>query len=263
MDLRLDWRVRTVHWKESRIAVVDVETTGFSNQEDRVIEVGIVIFEGGEVVEKYGQLVNPGRPIPEVVVKLTGIRDEDVAKEPPFEQVATEVLSRLQDAVIVGYNLSFDKGFLSMELERSGLNWPEASELDPLIFARQLHKGRGGNKLGQVAERLGISLENAHRAVDDAEATGHVLFALAEQLPPQLEELLIVQEQWTILQAQERAMWRRNRGGDVLSETPSSGGASLAQVDGLPALGPAYLYGDETDPLRALYVTLPDVGSRR
>ena len=201
-----------MHWKDSRIAVVDVETTGFSNQEDRVIEVGIVIFEQGEVVERYGQLVNPGRAIPEAVVKLTGIKDEDVETEPPFEEVATEVLKHLQAAVIVGYNLSFDKGFLSVELERAGLTWPEASELDPLIFARQLHKGRGGNKLGQVAERLGISLENAHRAVDDAEATGHVLFALAEQLPPQLEELLIVQEQWAILQAQERAMWRRNRG---------------------------------------------------
>ena len=136
-----------MHWKDQRIAVVDVETTGFSNQEDRVIEVGIVIFEQGEVVERYGQLVNPGRSIPEAVVKLTGIKDEDVASEPPFEQVAADVLKHLQDAVIVGYNLSFDKGFLSVELERAGLAWPEASELDPLIFARQLHKGRGGNKL--------------------------------------------------------------------------------------------------------------------
>ena len=117
--------------------------------------------------------------------------------------------------------------------------------------------------MGQVAERLGISLENAHRAVDDAEATGHVLFALAQELPPDLEALLVVQEQWALLQAQERAMWRRNRGGEMLADATQNSSAELARVDGLPALGPAYLYGDETDPLKALYRTLPDVGSRR
>ena len=250
-------------WQKQRIAVVDVETTGFSPVEDRVIEVGIVLFENGEVVERYGQLVQPGKAIPEAVVKLTGITDDQVKDAPVFKDIAREVESRLKDAIIVGYNLEFDKGFVSAELERVGLDWPDNQpELDPLIFARQLHKGRGGNKLGQVAERLGISLENAHRAVDDAEATGHVLFALAEGLPPELEALLVVQEQWRMLQAQERAMRRRMRGASVLGEEVGSA-SELETVDGLPALGPAYLYGDETDPLRAMYRTLPDVGSRR
>ena len=250
-------------WQNQRIAVVDVETTGFSPIEDRIIEVGIVLFENGAVIERYGQLIQPGKSIPEAVVKLTGITDEQVKDAPAFKEVAAEVQSRLKGAIIVGYNLEFDKGFVSAELERVGMEWPEGGpELDPLIFARQLHKGRGGNKLGQVAQRLGISLENAHRAVDDAEATGHVLFALSPNLPPTLDALLVVQDQWRMLQAQERAMRRRMRGGSVLGEAVGAS-TELETVDGLPALGPAYLYGDETDPLRAMYRTLPDVGSRR
>lgn len=251
-----------MNWKESRLAIVDVETTGLHSEQDRVIEVGIVIFEAGEIVERYGQLINPGRPIPEEIVKITGIKDEDVAGKPAFEEVVDEVVSRLTGAIVVAYNLSFDKGFLAMELERAGREWPDVPELDPLIFARQLHKGKGSNKLGAVAARLGISLENAHRAVDDAEATGHVLLALAGELPERLEELEILQKQWAHLQAQERAMWRRSRGGDVLNSSAEAS-AQVAQVDGLPSLGPAYIYGEETDPLRALYMNLSDAGSRR
>ncbi len=248
-------------WNTGKFTVVDVETTGLKSEEDRVIEVGIVHFDAGQVTEKYGQLIHPGCSIPEEVVKLTGIKDADVQGKPAFGEVAAEILSHLSRGPIVGYNLSFDKGFLSAELGRENLAWPDAPELDPLVFARQRHKGKGSKKLGAVAARLNISLENAHRAVDDAEATGHILIAFASQLPEELSDLVTLQAQWKQLQDQEMAMWRRNRGGgDVLSAaTP----VSVQQEDGIRALGPAFLYGEDTDPLRALYASLPDVGSSR
>jgi DNA polymerase-3 subunit epsilon len=241
------------NWQDLRVAVLDVETTGFDKETDRIIEVGIVTFERGDVVERWGAFVNPGIPIPEVVTKLTGITDEMVSGAPPFEGVAAEVAERLTGVGISAYNLSFDRGFVRAELGRAGFSWPEdAPYLDPLVFVRQLHKEQASKKLGDVAARLGIELAQAHRAVDDAEATGRVLYALADDLPHGLDELLILQAQWERLQERERAMWHGARGAGDLVLQGSVGEQSVG-------LGPGYLYGDELDPLRALYSSVPDL----
>lgn len=244
-----DWPEK---WIDLPLAVLDVETTGLDPEDHRVTEVGIISFENGEIVEEYGQLINPQRSIPEESTEITGISEDDVADKPTFEEVADEVHSRLQGVGIVAYNLSFDRKFLTMELERAGLEWPqEAPTLDPLIFARQFFKDRRRKDLGTVCDILGIELTDAHRATNDARVTGKVLYAFADRLPEGLEELLMLQAQWQKIQAQQMADWQRHDddGADSLSDAFGN------QTVGL---GPAYIYGDENDPLRALYQSVPE-----
>lgn len=242
-------------WQELTLAVVDVETTGLDPETDKITEVGIIRFERGEVVETYGKLVHPGRPIPEDSTRITGISDEDVKDAPKFEEIASEVHERLQGVGIVAYNLSFDRSFLRTELERCGLRWPDENPtLDPLIFARQFFKNQRRKNLGTICKLLGIELEEAHRATHDATVTGHVLYAFADRLPEGLEELLMLQAQWEKIQSQEMN-WRNRRGGEFES-------LSDAFAETTVGLGPAYIYGDEADPLRALYMSVPEAKDR-
>lgn len=236
------------NWKDLPLAVIDVETTGFDSEIERIIEVGIIRFEAGQVVESYGQLVNPEKPIPAEVTKLTGIKDEDVADAPTFSEIAQDVWDRLQGVGIVAYNLNFDRQFVRAELAREGLQWPEeAPTLDPLIFARQFFKNSPRKNLSTISKLLGIPLEEAHRAVHDAEVAGKVLYAFEDRLPPDLDQLLVLQKQWEAAQAREMSSWKNFDGGlgAALGENPIG-------------LGPAYIYGDEADPLRALYMSVPE-----
>ncbi|MFU8802979.1 MAG: PolC-type DNA polymerase III [Bradymonadaceae bacterium] len=239
-------------WKDLPLAVIDVETTGLDPREDRVIEIGIIRFEAGEVVETYGELINPERPIPADSTKITGITDEDVKDSPVFADIAEAICERLQGVGIVAYNLSFDRSFVRHELERCGLSWPDESPtLDPLIFARQFFKNHPRKNLGTVAKLLGIPLEEAHRATHDATGTGHVLYAFADRLPEDLDQLLMLQAQWEAVQAQEMASWRGRDNSAFESLSDAMGDRTIG-------LGPAYVYGDEADPLRALYMSVPE-----
>lgn len=235
-------------WKDLTLAVIDVETTGLDPVEDRVMEVAIIRFEQGVVTERYGRLINPGRPIPEDSKRITGISDDDVKDQPTFAELAGEIHERLQGVGIVAYNLSFDRGFMKNELERCGYAWPdEAPTLDPLIFARQFFKNSPRKNLGAISKLLGIPLEEAHRATHDAEVAGQVLFAFEDRLPESLEQLQMLQTQWEKQQASEMTGWRS-------FDNTMLGGTSEVQM----GLGPAYIYGDEADPLRALYMSVPE-----
>ncbi len=253
-----------MRWTELPWIAVDVETTGLDSSSDRVIEVGIVRLERGEVVEQYGRIVNPGREVSDEVIALTGIAREEIEAGPPFEAIAPEVYERLAAGITVAYNLNFDRAFLRRELEMAGLGWPEVPALDPLVFARQLLPG-GSKKLGEVARRLGVVLEEAHRAVHDAEAAGKVLWALRERLPASLGELEALQAAWAAEQERRRAAWRRRRDAGDDTHLLGAGSDSLAvdPATGLPALGPAFAWGELSDPIRAMFARLPAAGSTR
>lgn len=242
-------------WTDLPLAVIDVETTGLEPGEDRIIEIGIVHFEDGEVVEVYGELVDPEQELPEDVTDITGITEADLEGKPTFDEIADEVEDRLSGSGIVAYNLDFDRGFVEAELERAGFAWPDDSPtFDPLVFAREFFKDLPRKNLGTIADKLDIPLEEAHRATHDAEVAGHVLYEFADRLPEDLDDLMVLQAQWEQSQAQDRASWR--------DEEPEP---SDSLVDGFgnqsAGLGPAYIYGDEPDPLRALYKSVPEAQS--
>ncbi|MFT7624479.1 MAG: DNA polymerase-3 subunit epsilon [Myxococcota bacterium] len=254
--------MNSANWFDCDLAVVDVETTGLDPSKDRVIEVGIVHMRAGKTIEQYGRLIDPGREIPEVVVGITGITQDMVDGQPKFEDLAREIHARLEGKVLVAYNLSFDSAFIRAELERVGLKLPEGPALDPLVFARELQKNDGSKKLGAVAERMGIVLEEAHRAVNDAQVAGDVLYAFGEQLPPRLEDLTILQKQWSAQQEQLMAARRRMRGQEVDEDALPTATVALTTDDGI-VLGPAYIYGSDPDPLRFFYSQLPDSSTAR
>lgn len=208
-----------VPWDDVLIAMLDVETTGRDSGQDRVIELGIVVGRGGKVVAKYNWLVNPGRPIAPDAQAVHGISDADVAHSPPFEAIAHEVKKALEKCVPAAYNAPFDRAFLQAEMSRAKVTGNEAPALrrevewvDPLVWARELQSDERSRALGDVAARLGVTLENAHRASDDAEAALYVLYKLGKDARVPLVYGAFVQEQrrLSLLQSDERRMWRNS-----------------------------------------------------
>jgi DNA polymerase III subunit epsilon len=207
-------------WMECRIALIDVETTGKDPQKDRVIELGIVIGERGEVIERKSWLINPGVSVSAESSAVHGIKDVDLLDKPSFAEVVSEVLSVLEGCVPAAYNAAFDKSFLLAELERASVRPDrpppavrrEIEWLDPLTFARELHKDEESRALGDMASRLGIQLVKAHRATDDSEAALRVLYAFAKDPRVPKGYAALVQEQRRLGRAQDevRRMWRKN-----------------------------------------------------
>lgn len=206
-------------WIDLPIAFLDVETTGKNHQQDRLVELAVVIGQGGAVLARHSWLINPGRPIPAESTAVHGIRDEDVKDKPPFGEVAIEILATLNGAIPAAYNAIFDRSFLLAELDRASVrpeNPPPAMRrevdwIDPLAFARELYKHEGSRALGDMATLLGIELVNAHRATDDAEAALGVLYALAKDSRVPRAYGSLIQEQRRLLRMQDeaRARWRK------------------------------------------------------
>jgi len=204
-------------WQELPLVIIDFETTGTNSAEDRILEVGLVAFEQGEVIFREGLLVNPQIPVPEESRAVHGITDEELAGAPSFAQVFPKLLELLEGRLPVAYNADFDRGFLHAELRRLGkapANLPPALRddviwVDPLVWAREILKDEKSRKLGAVAEHFGIPLEQAHRAAGDAEATGHVLLKLAANMPAMYGELIRLQGRYGAFQEAELKPWRR------------------------------------------------------
>lgn len=209
-------------WNEIEIALLDVETTGRDAGVDRVIELGIVVGRGGVVVERKNWLINPGIPIPAQATEVHGIKDEDVKDAPGFGAVAREIAQALHGRVPAAYNANFDKTFLLSEFARLGAAAATAERpapglrrdiewIDPLVWAREVQSDERSRALGDVAARLGIELETAHRASSDAEAALRVLWALGvdARVPRAYAALIQEQRRLSFAQADERRMWRK------------------------------------------------------
>jgi DNA polymerase-3 subunit epsilon len=210
----------TLAWAKAKFAVVDFETTGLDPEQDRVLEMGVVCFDRGEVVERRNWLVDPGIPVPEEARKVHGITDQDLATAPRFDEVFTEVVGLLAGRLPVAYNAVFDQKFLLAETRRVGRvieDVPPAMRddvvwIDPLVWVREILKyEEGSKKLAVVCERLGVPIQQAHRATDDAEAAGRVLLKLAPDMPQTYSELIRIQTQYEAHQDAELAAWRIRR----------------------------------------------------
>jgi DNA polymerase-3 subunit epsilon len=216
-------------WHDIPIALLDVETTGRDASVDRVVELGIVIARHGGVTARYNWLINPGCPIPAEVSAVHGIKDEDVKDSPRFEVVAHEIAAALQGCVPAAYNAAFDRAFLVNEFGRavstgSATYAPptdpkalapalrkDVEWLDPLVWAREIQQNEKSRALGDVAARLGVKLENAHRASDDAEAAVLVLYSLANsgRIPTAYGAFVQEQRRLALVQADERRRWKQ------------------------------------------------------
>jgi DNA polymerase III subunit epsilon len=206
-------------WAELPIALVDVETTGRDPSMDRIVEVGVAIARGSEVVERRTWLVNPGRPIPKEAVDVHTITDDDVKDAPSFDLVANEILTAILGCVPAAYNASFDKAFLKNELDRAGLSGDarckpfqrDVEWIDPLVWARELQSEERSRTLAEVAGRLAIPMESVHRAGDDADAALRVMLALGRdaRVPAAYGALIQQQRRLALEQADERRLrWR-------------------------------------------------------
>jgi len=161
--------------------VFDIETTGFSNIEDRIIEIGAVKVENGEIVDSYSTFVNPGIPIPFEITNLTSITDEMVMDSPGIDVILPEFLEFVGDSSLVAHNAGFDVGFIEENCKRLNIS-KKFTYLDTVALARVLLPTLSKYKLNIVAKALGISLENHHRAVDDAGATAEIFVKFVEML---------------------------------------------------------------------------------
>ena len=166
---------------DDSFVVFDIETTGFSSVEDKIIEIGAVKVEGGVIVDKFSTFVNPGVPIPFEITNLTSITDEMVMESPKIDATLPEFLEFVGESVLVAHNAGFDVGFIEQNCKVLGLN-SKYTYLDTVALARVLLPTLAKYKLNIVAKALGISLENHHRAVDDAGATAEIFVKFIEML---------------------------------------------------------------------------------
>ena len=190
--LRVDadgvWRVREPdggeggRLREMDYTVVDVETTGSSpSRGDRITEIAAVQVSGGEIVDEFSSLVNPGRTIPPWISDLTGITEEMVRDAPPFGEVAGLVRERLEGRVFVAHNVPFDWRFVSEEMRRAASLSPEGPRLCTLRMSRRALPQLPSKGLDAVAHYYDIEIDGRHRAGGDALATATLLLRLLEE----------------------------------------------------------------------------------
>ena len=161
--------------------VFDIETTGFSPVNNKIIEIGAVKIRQGEITDRFSVFVNPGVPIPFEIEKLTSINDSMVMDAPPIEVILPQFLNFCQDAVLVAHNANFDMSFIMENAKRQGIS-RKFTFVDTLGIARVLLTHQAKHTLDAVAKTLSISLENHHRAVDDAECTAHIFLKFSAML---------------------------------------------------------------------------------
>ena len=161
--------------------VFDIETTGKNAKFHKITEIGAVKIEMGRIVDRFSQLINPERPIPYNITRLTGITDEMVADKPNIEEVLPRFLEFCGDAAVVAHNASFDTGFIANEARKQGLHF-DNTIVDTLGMAHVLLPHLGKYTLDRLVKELKIVLENHHRAVNDAEATAEMFLRFIHML---------------------------------------------------------------------------------
>ena len=170
----------------------DIETTGLSPTEDRIIEVGAAIFENGEVTATYSSLVNAGRRISSRVTAINNITNDMIVSAPTEDEVYEKLVQFLDNAlteqvIVCAYNAKFDMDFLSESLMRHGYN-AQINYVDVLSLTRNVVNGLDNYKQGTVATHFGFDNKNTHRALPDAEVCGKILWKLLPTLEEEAEK---------------------------------------------------------------------------
>ncbi|RQV97796.1 DEAD/DEAH box helicase, partial [bacterium] len=183
-----------VNWFEelglADFVAVDLETTGLDPQSDQIIEIGAVRFVHGKASDKFQTFLSCPKPLDSFITELTGITDSDLQNSPSFLEVAGEFSSFLAESVIVGQNVDFDLQFLSASGRRIANTSREnlftfrgRHVIDTAMLARIFWPEFTRFSLNRLCHEFGVTLEQAHRAVADARATGEVLAIMIDKLP--------------------------------------------------------------------------------
>ncbi len=160
------------------LVALDLETTGLDIKHDHIIEIGAVRIRDGHIIEEFTTTVNPGVSIPPAVTYLTGIQQSDVQDAPVIDKVLPKIAEFVGDAPVIAHNVTFDMGFMQ---ERHNILRNNMS-LDTYDLASILMPSAARYNLTSLANEVGVSLENAHRALDDARATALLYWALWQKL---------------------------------------------------------------------------------
>ncbi len=189
---------------EYPVVFVDIETTGGSYRNSRVLEVAAIRFENGEIVKEFSTLLNPQTHIPSTITSITGITQGDIVGAPSFEDIADELHEILDGAVFIAHNVRFDYSFLKQEFSMIGMNFAPRL-LCTVRLSRYLYSDQKGHSLEKIIARHSIPVLDRHRALEDARAIayfsqlafdqhGQEAFALAvthqlksQSLPPHLD----------------------------------------------------------------------------
>ena len=166
---------------DGSFVVFDLETTGFGAKSNQIIEIGAVKVENRQIVDTFSTFVNPERPIPFNITKLTSIDDNMVAGSPNIDVILPKFLEFCGDSVMVAHNASFDMGFITQKARERGYDI-DFTVIDTVSMSRALLPELSKYKLDTVAKALGVSLENHHRAVDDAGCTAEIFIKLIKKL---------------------------------------------------------------------------------
>jgi DNA polymerase-3 subunit alpha (Gram-positive type) len=178
---------RDFDWeKDDEFVVFDIETTGLDPAKDQITEIGAVKIRNKRIVDKFHTLINPCIPIPAEITELTGINDEMVKDSPTIRQVMPEFLDFAKDSILAAHNASFDMGFIYEKSAGMGLK-PQNRVLDTLSLSRKLFPFLKTHKLGAVAKHLGIRMDRAHRADDDARAAAQILLECLDRMDKAVE----------------------------------------------------------------------------
>src|ERR1700757_359905 len=155
---------------EGPAVFVDIETNGGNGERGRITEIACIRVEGGDIVDEYATLVNPGSPIPYWITSLTGITNADLEGAPYFDEIAGDLHRILDGAIFVAHNVRFDYSFVKRQMEACGYTFR------PKLFctvrlSRAMYPEHKGHSLEKIIHRHGIRTAARHRAYDDAKAT--------------------------------------------------------------------------------------------
>ena len=165
--------LKTLTW-----VVVDVETTGGQPPAHRMTEFAAVVVRNGKIAESFETLINPERPIPPFVSKLTNITWNMVRNAPIFSLIVNDVMKALEGHVFVAHNAKFDWNFVCHEISRATGNRLEGPQLCTVRLARRLLPHLPRRSLDYVADHYGVEIKHRHRAGGDAMATAQCLIGL-------------------------------------------------------------------------------------
>ena len=176
----------------NKYAIVDLEATSASSTAC-IIQVGIVIMQNGLVIDEFASDVNPHQELDDHIVHLTGITDQQLSQAPDFSEIARTIFELIEDCIFVAHNVKFDANLLAEALFMEGFEL-RTPRVDTVELAQVFYPTLEQYKLSYLSQVLNLDLAQAHTAIEDARATGQLLFHLMDKiasLPRQTIDMLL------------------------------------------------------------------------